>query len=281
MVPSRSRRSRPLCVMLFAGSLALGATLPRLAMAAEPVQYPPASCTRAESADASRAAFVRGKTASDQSSYDEALTQLALAYKLDCTRHPFLAAIAQVLERQANYGEAIHALELYLSRVPDLPANERTTIETKIKNLREEEKRKKAAAEAAPPPPPPKPQVIVLREHTFGPWVVVGAGVAAVATGVVLHVVAPALPAGCDAASQKCAPNAPQDVKDKAGLSQNLPLAGTVTLIGGGVLVAGGLLWHFLEPTGPMPLATVGARPPRLTPALAPGYAGLALGGAF
>jgi len=227
---------------------------------------------------------VRGKAAYDQSSNDEAVAQLTLAYRLDCTRHTFLSFIAQVLERQTRFDEAIGALELYLQRAQDLPANERATVEAKVKNLREQARQKKAdeeakaaaaaAAAAAAKKAAPGGEV---REHTVPPWLVVGVGVAAVATGIVLIAVAPKLPDGCNQVTRECSPSASQADRDQAGLSQNLPLAGTVTAIGGGVLVAGGLLWHFLEPTGPVRAASS----PGLTPALGPGYAGLAASGTF
>jgi len=45
-----------------------------------------------------------------------------------------------------------------------------------------------------------------------------------------------------------------------------------------GVLGAG-LLWHFVEPTGPV--EKTGKIKPTLVPAVAPGYAGMSLGGSF
>lgn len=49
-------------------------------------------------------------------------------------------------------------------------------------------------------------------------------------------------------------------------------------MAGGAVLVAGGLLWHFLEPTGPV---AKGALSPKLTPNVTPGYAGMSFGCTF
>ena len=81
------------------------------------------------------------------------------------------------------------------------------------------------------------------------PWIVTGVGGVAVVAGVVLFVAAPKFPAGCDRDTKICA-----DAKDenKAKFAYDMPIAGAISLIGGGVLVAGGLLWHFLEPTGPV-----------------------------
>ena len=67
--------------------------------------------------------------------------------------------------------------------------------------------------------------------------------------------------------------------QDDAGTRASSRIAGPI-LIGGGVaIVAGGLLWHFLEPTGPV--EKTGKLKPSVTPQVAPGYAGMSLGGSF
>ena len=71
-----------------------------------------------------------------------------------------------------------------------------------------------------------------------------------------------------------------QTRQDKAGQSVGLTLGGTIAIIAGAGVVAGGLLWHFLEPTGRAE-PTTGKTKPKLTPNVAPGYAGLSLGGSF
>lgn len=266
------------------GALALSLALVGEARASEapasevPV-YPPETCTQPESPDASRAAFVQGKAAYDQSNNNLAVAQLTLAYRLDCTRHTFLSFIAQVLERQTRFDEAVRALELYLQRAHELPAAERANVEAKVKNLRVLDNKKKldqaAAADAVAKAKAGAP--VPVREHTLPPWFVVGVGAAGVVTGVVLIAVAPALPATCDAKTRECSAAATQADRDQAGLSENLPLAGTLTIIGGGALIAGGLLWHFLEPTGPIKTAAL----PRVSPSLGAGYAGFAASGTF
>ena len=127
--------------------------------------------------------------------------------------------------------------------------------------------------------PPPE-----IREHTVPPWIVVGVGAAAVAVGVVVLVTTPGLPDKCDKVTKKClripgeGEPSYQDRTSRAEASQNQPVIGGVVLAGGGALVLGGLLWHFLEPTGPV---TKGALKPSLTPSVSPGYAGLSLGATF
>lgn len=91
--------------------------------------------------------------------------------------------------------------------------------------------------------------------HTIYPWLVVGAGVAAVGVGAVLIATAPSLPPNCDSSSVTCSKlvgESDADLatdKDRARSHDVRPIEGlTVGAIGLAVVV-GGLLWHFLEPT--------------------------------
>lgn len=95
------------------------------------------------------------------------------------------------------------------------------------------------------------------REHTIAPWIVVGVGGAAVLTGLVVLLTAPSRPAGCNESTKTCTRIEGETAADfeqrqeDAGRSDTQPTQG---LIIGGIglgVVAGGLLWHFLEPTGP------------------------------
>ena len=79
------------------------------------------------------------------------------------------------------------------------------------------------------------------------PWVVVGAGVALAGAGTYVMLSAPGFPAGCvEGQANSC--------KDAASAKQatdhsNAQSTGLLLLAGGGVAVAGGLLWYFLTPT--------------------------------
>ena len=148
---------------------------------------------------------------------------------------------------------------------------------------------KKQIAAQPPPPPPvaaapvaPPPEV---REHTIPPWIVVGAGGIAMIVGVVVIATAPDAPQGCVASSETCTRKPGEDEsafakrQEEAGRAKNQPVYGGITVGGGAVLVVGGLLWHFLEPTGPV--EKTAQRKPKLTPQVAPGFAGMSLGGSF
>lgn len=108
-----------------------------------------------------------------------------------------------------------------------------------------------------------KPAPVVQRpqaqgEHSIAPWVVVGVGGAAVIAGVIIFALAPDRPSNCDKSTQKCqrvpADESEADLakdKDQAGRADSQPVLGLVVAGAGAAFVAGGLVWHFLEPVGP------------------------------
>ncbi len=119
------------------------------------------------------------------------------------------------------------------------------------------------------------------RGHTALPWVVVGIGAATVVTGLVIVLTAPKLPTGCNDTTLTCVrtPGVSDEnfarAQDQAGRADSQPRLG---LIVGGVglaVAAGGLLWHFLEPTGPRRSAL------RVSPWASPGSSGFVFDGAF
>lgn len=279
----------PMGRKLFFGSgllFALATTGPVFAQQAATSSYP--ACTKAISTNESELAhqkYIAGKQDYDEGNYESAVRRFRDAYNLDCQKHELLIIISAAYERKGDKKEAIAALETYVERAPNAP--DAGTYKTKIDNL------KKQVA-ATPPPsatPSPPPE---MQEHTIPPWIVVGVGGAAIVTGVLFFVLAPALPANCHEDTSKCDPvpnPTPEDnqrllaQQDDAGRAVSMPRIGLGFTIGGGVLVAGGLLWHFLEPTGPKERPAQGrALAPRASlvrPALAPGYAGLSFGGTF
>ena len=223
--------------------------------------------------DEAHAFYNVGRALYDEGNYDGAITQFREAYRRDCSKHDLLVIISRSYELKGDKVEAVKALELFLDRVKDSP--DAGTHRTKIDNL------KKQIAAAPPPvvtPPVVQPPPLEVREHTVPPWILVGVGGAAVAVGIVLIVTAPSLPADCDKTTTKCPATAGADAQSRAEASQNQPVIGGVVAGGGAVLVVGGLLWHFLEPTGPVEKT---ALKPSLKPSIAPGYANLSLGGSF
>jgi hypothetical protein len=124
------------------------------------------------------------------------------------------------------------------------------------------------------------------RGHTWPPWLLVGVGAAFAGTGVVLLATTPALPAGCDASTSQCtqlsADETPASLKQRqndAGRAKNQPRLGAVVIGGGLLIVTGGLLWHFLERTGPAPAPS--QRGARIVPWSTSSGAGVAAVGTF
>jgi hypothetical protein len=292
--------------------LAVAATPLYLGMGAQDAFAQPGSaaqygqCTKTvtpQESDLAHQKYIAGKQDYDEGNYESAIRRFRDAYNLDCQKHELLIIISAAYERNLDKKEAIAALEAYVQRAPTAPDLE--TYRTKIANMKKELAKAPppTASTSAPPPPPPSSDT---QEHTIYPWIVVGVGGAAAIAGVISLALAPDIPAGCDEETKKCVyidPNvvdqptqpgqrAPsQEQRDDllsrqntAGRAVTMPTVGVVLLAAGGALIVGGLIWHFLEPTGPKE----GASPPatgkvrlKPRPAIAPGFAGLSLGGTF
>ncbi len=261
----------------------------------------PAACeaSKVSKGDVDRAhtVFLSGKGFLDEANYDKAIGYFKDAYSIDCSVHAILPIIATAYERKGDKAAAVQALQEYLKRVPSAP--DREVIERRIKNLQDQVAHEQAvptAATAAPSatpapsgaptgpagtaapatsatampsagePPPPEAR------HTLAPWIVVGAGGAALVTGVVLYAVG----AGDVSSAENACPKrtaCQQSVADQGNTGRTLEAVGVVAGVVGVAAVAGGLVWHFKEPTSSSSAA--------VSPVVAPGYAGLSLGGHF
>jgi hypothetical protein len=251
------------------------------AQAATGVAQPyPAACSpdsvRPAESERAHTMYAAGKILYDDKHYNEAIVQFRDAYKRDCSKHDLLIIISRAYELNGDKAEALRALETYVERVPNSP--DITTHKNGIDSL------KRQIAAQPPPSAAPTAPPAEVREHTIPPWIVVGAGGVAVIAGIVVVATAPSAPAGCDASSETCTkvpgetPAAFSKRQEEAGRAKNQPVYGGIVIGGGAALVVGGLLWHFLEPTGPVEKASA---KPKLTPQVSPGYAGLSLGGSF
>ncbi|HEY8073342.1 MAG TPA: hypothetical protein VIF62_04520 [Labilithrix sp.] len=135
--------------------------------------------------------------------------------------------------------------------------------------------------EGAKPPPPPPPGGDSGGGHTVFPWIVAGVGAVTIVVGVVIIATAPARPNNCDKGSQTCT-RAPSETdaqlandQDRAGKADSQPVVGIGVAAVGALALAGGLLWHFLEPTHE---ASAGVQ---VAPWLSPHANGLTLGAKF
>jgi hypothetical protein len=249
---------------------------------ASKTEYP--SCnkevTKADS-EAAHRKYLAGKDDYDEGKYASAIASFKAAYEKDCTKHDLLVIISRAHELDHNLPEAIRALEVYLERQPT--SADAPTHKSKIENMKAklaEERKKAAAAPTSSTTPAPPPD----QGHTVYPWIVVGVGVATMAVGVVLIATTPSLPPGCSVETKECnligtekkTDQSYIDRRDDAGRHVNQPIAGGIVTGIGGALVVGGLLWHFLEPTGPKESAK-----PKIQPQLGPQFGGLAFTGRF
>ena len=278
-------RSRQLTVALgFFLAAALPAA-PALAQSSAPQPYPAACSAASVPASESERAhtlYQAGKAYYDDNSNDAAIVQFREAYKKDCSKHELLIIISRAYQLKGDFAEAIRALETYLERVPSSP--DAASLRTRIENMKKQQASQPAPVVAPPVTPVTPPPAVEMREHTVPPWILVGVGGAAVVVGVVILATAPSLPDGCDPDTKTCT-RRPQDSvadqkdrQDRAGASQSQPVIGGVIAGVGGAFVLGGLLWHFLEPTGPVEKS---AAKTKVTPQVSPGFAGLSLGGSF
>jgi hypothetical protein len=102
--------------------------------------------------------------------------------------------------------------------------------------------------------------------HTPYPWIMVGIGAVGVAVGAAIVITTPARPANCNPSTLKCVRLDQMSDADfrlsqeQAGAADSQPFLGYILGGGGLALVAGGLLWHFLEPTGDKPAGHDGRR---------------------
>lgn len=290
---------------LFAAFAASVVAVPALAQQTGSSGYPaPCPTSQVSKADVDRAhtVFLSGKGFLDESNYDKAISYFKDAYSIDCSVHAILPIIATAYERKGDKQSAVGALQEYLKRVPNAP--DREVVERRIKNLQDQIAQEKATATAAPPPPPsattaaptatatgaPTATTTAPAEptgtvtsvppseggHTVAPWIVVGVGGAAAIAGVVLFAVG----AGdISTAEQKCPVHNncnDSSVQSTGNTGRTLETVGVVAGSVGVAAVVGGLLWHFMEPTSGS--STAGTT---VTPVVAPGYAGLGLGGRF
>ena len=123
--------------------------------------------------------------------------------------------------------------------------------------------------------------------HTPYPWIVVGLGAVGVAAGAVVLFTTPDRPPSCNEETKTCTRGPSQSDADfkkdqeQAGRADSQPIAGYAIAAGGLALVAGGLIWHFLEPTGGEKSATNAATNVTVLPWTTGKSSGLTLGARF
>jgi len=290
---------KPLLVLSMVG---MAFALPAMA---QPSAGYPAACEAAKvtKKDSERAhtVFLSGKGFLDEANYDKAISYFKDAYTIDCSVHGILPIIATAYERKGDKGEAVGALEEYLRRVPD--AGDREVIERRIKNLKDQIGQAAASATATSTALVTSSTVTPSGSgaptgtsgtataptgtgtggvapsgdtNTTTPWIVVGAGGVLLVAGGLMFV----LGTGDVSAAEKTCPNhgvcGSTSAADQGNRGRLLEGVGIVSGIAGIVGVGGGIVWHLVQ----KPDRDRGAQL-HVTPAVAPGYAGVGLGGSF
>ena len=266
--------------------------------------FPPCTTTATEAdRKAAQGAFAAGQGSFNEADYPTAITYWRDAYRRDCSAHALLLNLGRAYELKGDRTEAINALETYLQRKPD--AADADQIRRRIENL----KTQMAAAEkpvapvvSAPPPAAPLPPVPTAtaapaaapapldsaeggRSRSPVPLIVAGGGGVLAIVGAIVFVggVTKVQEAEDVCPTHKCPSDAPPDTIEKGNAGRQEQVIGGV-LLGAGVAAAGGgLLWYFLSsPSSDAPPKTAfSLRRTAATPAVGPGYAGIALSGSF
>ncbi len=256
-----------------------------------------------QDSEAAHSAYNLGKRFFEESDYGSASHNFIDAFKLDCTKPELLLNIARANELLGNRPEAVHALETYLQRSPTMAPDDKLQLQRRIDNLKAA-----IAAQAAPPaptvvappptptaapttPPPPPPIVpppVEERHHTLLPWIVTGVGAAAGIAGLVVYFVGKgdisSANTECGGSASSCTAKGANatDAQNKVNSGDSLETAGSVVGYAGLGIAAAGILWHFLEPTGPTSTATVTDAPKTsFVPVFGPGLAGASVVGRF
>jgi hypothetical protein len=274
---------------------------PLTALGADGVQdYPP--CVEQPSAanrEAAEGAFKAGSGSYNEADYPKAILYWRDAYDRDCTAHLLLMNLANAFERMGDRKAAVHALRIYLERVPDAP--NRAQLEKRIENLDKQIAAEKQAPVLAPTESAPvEPQQATLEPQqaklepqqdagsakggkSIAPWIVVGAGGAVTLVGALVYLGGSSKVSDAEkvcTSGRKCPPT------DKGRAAQEDGDDGRQQMDIGGVLagvglagIAGGLVWHFVfdKPSD----AKSASRSTTLQPDVSPGYAGVTFGGSF
>jgi hypothetical protein len=306
------RPSKPLYLAL---TLAAFIAVPAVAQQSSGTSTYPAACeaSKVSKSDVDRAhtVYLSGKQYLDESNYDKAISYFKDAYSIDCSVHGLLPIIAGAYERKGDKAEAVHALEEYQKRAPT--ASDHDMVDRRIRNLKDQLAREQpagtgtAAAPTATASAPPAATVTGAPiataaptatasptstsetassgggGHSVAPWILVGGGAVVAVAGVIMLSIGSgdvsAAETSCMGANHVCA-SASDASKGNDG--RTLETVGVIGLVVGGVAAAGGLVWHFTEPTSKPASGAL-----RVTPVFSPAsagksdFTGLSAAGAF
>jgi len=100
-----------------------------------------------------------------------------------------------------------------------------------------------------PPPVAEPPAAQFVAQRPILPLVVAGAGAVAAIAGTIMYGVGMSkVPSNCSVSSRECAAEPGDPAFDQARSGVSLANAGLATAIGGGLVLASGLVWYFIQP---------------------------------
>jgi len=292
---------KPLTSWLLGTALLLA---PIAARAEEPTKSYP-ECSRAPTdgeVAAAKGAYQAGTASFDEADYARAIDYWEDAYRRDCTADALLLNLARAYELSGRKRQAVVALETYVQREPNSGGKDQINrrIEVLKKQIAQETATPAATPTATPQPttqpgptatpmptdgqPMQEPQPEASQgKRSVVPLVVAGAGGLVLIVGAAIWLPARSdvarYESHCDVPSKR--EGCPASEIDAANAAQDKQSLGGWITGGGAVIAAGGLVWYFVSPRKPAPVAVQAARRTELTPAVGPGYAGLSVSGSF
>ena len=246
--------------------------------------------TEAETA-AAKGAYQAGNASFDEADYPRAITYWEDAYRRDCTANLLLKNLARAYELYGQKRQAVVALETFLMREPN--TGDKEQIQRRIEVLKKQIAAEKtvpvaaAPAPAAAPPATPEParESDAQGSRSIVPLIVAGAGGVITIVGIGVYAkgakdynhYADLCPE--NGGTQNCTGDDAKANQDAGNDARTRKVIGGVVTGVGAATLAGGLIWYFVQPRHGANSATL--RKPLVSPAVAPGFAGVALSGAF
>ena len=287
---------KQLCALALVGGAAF--FVPALAHAEdEPKPYP--ECTKAPTDSetaAAKGAYQAGNASFDEADYPRAITYWEDAYRRDCTANLLLKNLARAYELYGQKRQAVVALETYLVREPT--SSDKEQIQRRIEVLKKQIASEKAAppptgtqpptTTTTPPPPPPVNPEPAPDTHAgkrpILPLIVAGAGGVVFIVGIVVYSngAKDVTKFEGECPNHYCGSGpAAITLQNEANSARSKKIAGGVVAGVGAATLAGGLIWYFLSPRSGGTASAGTLTRPHVDPAVTPGFAGMALSGAF
>jgi len=274
--------------------ISLTIALAPVAVVAQEPTKPYDDCTR-EPTDgdvaAAKGAFQAGQGSFNEADYQRAITYWEDALRRDCTANALLLNLARAYELSGSKRQAVVALQTYGAREPNSP--QRDQIQRRIDVLNGQIAAEQPTAATAPtgtaPPPattgtaPPPPPPDTGGKRPILPLIVAGAGGAIAIVGGIIYLSASSEVSDFEKLCpqrRNCPPGVDVDAnaaRDRQQLAGGIAIAGLA--IGGA-----GLVWYLVSAPEAEQTSAVRRLPkPRtaFAPAVAPGFAGIAVRGSF